>query len=409
MTEQDEYEFFVNKKSGKTYISKPFNTVAFKNDDEDGLKKIIRTSRFASKVIDGETSHSFELNGQELTLRVTKGVRHEIKVRFYEDTRGIATLQIQKYISKNGKPNNYYFTFLGNEITSLYNFVRSVSLLPIDQKNHIKIDDKFLEDHILNKEQALKLISDNPAIFREIIKNELTESEIISLGYRKAQLKIFNDLLTDKLFFENYKIEKQTNTDEAVWQLFFEQNTWILGYGLNFIFNTSLQGKKLEQVVSGFNAFESGKRVDALLKSRGIISSLCFAEIKTPDTILLKQVKTSYRPESWCISDQLAGGVAQIQKTVQKSLSDIATKTSTKGLDGNLTGEELYMYQPKSFLLIGSLEEFKTGNGINEDKFSSFELFRKNIFNPDIITFDELYERAKFIISSSNTEIQKTN
>ena len=37
-------------------------------------------------------------------------------------------------------------------------------------------------------------------------------------------------------------------------------------------------------------------------------------------------------------------------------------------------------------------------NGINEDKFSSFELFRRNMVNPEIITFDELYERTKNII-----------
>ena len=37
---------------------------------------------------------------------------------------------------------------------------------------------------------------------------------------------------------------------------------------------------------------------------------------------------------------------------------------------------------------------------MNEDKFSSFELFRQNQTNPEIITFDELYERAKFIVKN---------
>ena len=137
------------------------------------------------------------------------------------------------------------------------------------------------------------------------------------------------------------------------------------------------------------------------MKTRGIVNSLCFCEIKTHHTELIKLVKSSYRPESWAISDELAGGVAQIQKTVQKSVENIKTKTQIKDKQGKLTGEEVFLYQPKSFLVIGSLNEFKEEFGTNEDKFSSFELFRQNTFNPEIITFDELLERAKFILENS--------
>jgi enolase len=50
------------------------------------------------------------------------------------------------------------------------------------------------------------------------------------------------------------------------------------------------------------------------------------------------------------------------------------------------------------------LSEFEGAYGINEDKFSSFELFRKQINNTEIITFDELYERAKHIVKSGIQE-----
>jgi len=43
-----------------------------------------------------------------------------------------------------------------------------------------------------------------------------------------------------------------------------------------------------------------------------------------------------------------------------------------------------------------------TENGINEEKFSSFELFRQSLNSPEIITFDELYERTKYIVESSD-------
>ena len=39
---------------------------------------------------------------------------------------------------------------------------------------------------------------------------------------------------------------------------------------------------------------------------------------------------------------------------------------------------------------------------LNEDKYSSFELYRRNSLSPEIITFDELFQRAVSIIK--NTE-----
>ena len=95
----------------------------------------------------------------------------------------------------------------------------------------------------------------------------------------------------------------------------------------------------------------------------------------------------------------------EVQKTVQISITNIKSKTEVKDKHGNLTGEQLFLYQPKSFLIIGSLSQFEGEHGINEEKYSSFELFRKQINNTEIITFDELYERAKHIVESCS---QKT-
>jgi len=47
--------------------------------------------------------------------------------------------------------------------------------------------------------------------------------------------------------------------------------------------------------------------------------------------------------------------------------------------------------------------EFVSEHGVNKDKLRSFELLRKNTSNPEIITFDELYERAKFIVQHNQS------
>lgn len=117
---------------------------------------------------------------------------------------------------------------------------------------------------------------------------------------------------------------------------------------------------------------------------------------------VLKKVKDAYRSECWATSDELSGGIAQVLKTVQKSIRNIETKTEVKDSQGFLTKEQVFLYKPKSYLLIGNLNEFKNEAGVNEDQFSSFELFRQSISNPEIITFDELYERAKYIMDSSD-------
>ncbi|MBC2713826.1 MAG: DUF4263 domain-containing protein [Desulfobacteraceae bacterium] len=404
----DDHEYFFKKRPDRVYLSKSLENKSFRKTDEGAIEEITLPFRIVSKVIDCEESHKFIKDGKEVSLRVTPGGRQEIKAKFYEDTRGIFTLQIQRYTVETGIPHNTYFTFVGSEISTLYNFIRNIPVLPVKTKARTKLDDRFMDEIVLSKEQALQLINDQPDLIREIIENQVTCEDIANLGYRRSQLEIFQRLLADTEFFNESKIQLGKNKrDEDVWQQFFERNSWIFGYGLNYFFNSPLEGKKLEQVVRGSYVAGAGKRVDALLKTQGIVSSLSFGEIKTHKTNLIESVKAPYRKECWKVSEELTGGIAQIQKTVQISLQNIQTKTQIKGDSGDLTGEELFLYHPKAFLVIGSLSQFKGEYGINEEKYSSFELFRRNIHSPEIITFDELYERAKYIVISAQQEVEK--
>ena len=237
------------------------------------------------------------------------------------------------------------------------------------------------------------------------MKNNVTTKDLINFGYRKKQLEIFDKLLSNTEFFTefrnklNFEFSKDVS-EEQVWQNFFEKNTWILGYGLDYIFNSELDSKKLEQVTSGSNFNSGGKRTDAVLKSLGAINSLCFCELKLNSDHSFKQVKTPYRGESWQISDALAGAIAHVQRTVHKAVKDFSAKIEIKDKQDNLTGETLYFYNPKAFILIGNLNEFIFDGRINETKFSSFEMFRKSLKNIEILTYDELYERAFYICNN---------
>lgn len=105
----------------------------------------------------------------------------------------------------------------------------------------------------------------------------------------------------------------------------------------------------------------------------------------------------------WAPSRELAGAISQVQGTVASAVENLTGKINPTDKEGNPTGEEIFNYQPKSFLVVGSMAEFVSENGVNKDKLRSFELLRKNTSNPEIITFDELYERAKFIVHQNQS------
>lgn len=386
----DEYHA-LQRDLDKTYFSKTF-TSPF-----DNLKK-----KFAHKILDSE-KNEFLLK-DEKTIGESYNGKRQLKALFFQDERHIEKLIIQQF-GAGGIPLKNRLkeaSFNSSEIENLYRFLKSIKEVNFPHDNTYNIKDSELTKLLLNQEQTFELISNNINTLQEALNNNITAKDLINFGYRKNQLEIFHKLLNEKGYFENYKNEieielKKNCRNEDVWQKFFEKNTWVLGYGLEYIFNSELDSKKLEQVTSGSNFFSKGKRTDALLKSQGAINSLCFCELKLSSDSLLKQVKDPYRGQSWQISDALTGAIAQVQRTTHKAIKDFATKTEIKDPEDNLTGEDLYLYNPKAFILIGNLDEFIIENKINEIKFSSFEMFRKNLRNIEILTYDELYHRAYYI------------
>nr|WP_068892288.1 Shedu immune nuclease family protein [Pedobacter panaciterrae] len=396
-----------NKLTDKTYISKAFPQFKTVPDYKGGsVQEFHDNIRIISKVLDSEEQYTFSKIKDEIVIRRTDKGRQEIRATVFEESRGVTVLAFQRYTLPSGKPHETSFSFVGEEIGILYDFIENLSCLPINQESASSVKDIELKDMLRSKENTRAFILEHQELLLQLLSSELTKEDIIALGYRKKQLEIFSKLLSDSNYFDDLK-QKYDVGNEGLWQKFFEKNNWIFGYGLNYVFNASLDDKKLEQVVSGSDFNNSGKRIDALLKTKGIIESFCFAEIKTHKTSLLKNVKNAYRPESWQVSDEITGAIAQVQRTVQKSVSRISTKTEIKDANGIPTGEKVFLYTPKSFIVVGSLAEFETSNGINEDKYSSFEMFRQSLSRIEIITFDELYQRALYIVKHSEDEIRR--
>ena len=160
-------------------------------------------------------------------------------------------------------------------------------------------------------------------------------------------------------------------------------------------------GKKLEQPVTGRSTQVVGKRIDGLVKTLGEIQSSVFVEIKHHRTDLLAKGADGkgYRPGCFRPAKHLSGGVAQLQGTVQRVLEEHKLRLSQYDDDGSEDVDDFtYLVRPRAIFVVGSLAEFKgDSGGVHHDKYRSFELFRRDLNSIEILTFDELYEKAKFI------------
>lgn len=384
----DEFEYHKNKRPDKTYVSRSLAAGGF--GDESG-----RRIRIASKVFDSSEALSFVREHDQLVIRETAGGRQEIVAKFYEDNRGVFAITIQRFTTATAVPHKTSFSFRGRELTKLLEFISNITPLHFPNDERLNVTDEELKKLLLSPDQVRNLIAQNQPLVLQLARYEITDSDVVALGYRKKQLERFHKLLSDHDYFQDER-RSSGSTDEGVWQSFFEQNKWVFGYGLTYVFLSSLDDRKLEQVVAGYDFSSRGKRADALMKTRGAIEAICFLEIKKHTTELLKNIP--YRPECWSPSDELSGGVAQVQGTVERAVRNLDEKIEPVNDRGDPTGEALFAYQPKSFLVVGSLDEFRSEHGVNTEKYRSFELYRRNISRPEIITFDELYERAKFIV-----------
>ena len=387
----EDIDYFEGKRPERIYISRPFE-VDVPIEGAPGRK-----ARILSKVFDSPQLHEFVHVKDQVVLRVTPGQRQEVKATFYEDTRQIRSVTIQRFTRRDGKPHKRtQFTFSGNELDKLYKLLRVAHFVDLPPEEKARLDDDVLEDLFSSGEDKRSFFLGNLALVEEIVQSDITSHDLVALAYRRKQLQLFEDLLSDATAIRKQKEHLSLKGNEAVWQNFFEQNQWIFGYGLRYVFMTGLEETTLEQITAGHQLSQPGKRTDALMKTRGLVSSLCFIEIKTPETKLLHS-RQPYRSASWAISPELAGSIAQIQRTLELALKTIQTRLQVVSPEGDPTQEIAFLYQPKAYIVIGNLGEFLAADGINEQKFSSFELFRRNLSNPEIITFDELLARARFV------------
>lgn len=190
--------------------------------------------------------------------------------------------------------------------------------------------------------------------------------------------------------FKNALINEADN--ESWWQDFFEQNKWIFGYGLNY------QILKQEQTQAHYGGQRlngrGGQKGDYLTSTLGDINFTVLVEIKTPSAPLL-QGASEIRNGAWSLSKNLTDSISQIEANMYTWEKQGSEQPENRD---RMEKENVFTVQPKGIIVIGSLGDLAS----KRNKRETFQRFRKSIHGIDIITFDELYKRAIFIVESKD-------
>ncbi|MFK7881824.1 Shedu immune nuclease family protein [Roseobacter sp.] len=371
-----EYKFAKDRRPSRYYISKRFPLPWSK-----------KLWRYGNRVFSSNEVPEVIKENDEYVIRSSANGTRQTKVKFIEDGRGISHLWFQQWNANKGTPMGEQFVIYGREVPELIEFLQVIEKLeiPDEQKFNREFDDLKLVH--LPDTDARKVLEDHPDLVVEFARSKITTQDVIALAYRRQQLDEFRAMLD------------QRDLSEDDWQKFFERNQWIFGYGLSYVFTTGLNDENLQATIRGASLINNGKRPDAVMKTRAAISALCLVEIKKHTEGLLKE--SQYRSGTWAPTAELSGAVAQTQENVRAALDELDVHHRFTDDNGNPTGEALTTVQPRSFLVIGNLSEFESRHGVNEARYRSFEDYRRNLRQPEILTFDELYQRARFIVEAA--------
>lgn len=215
-----------------------------------------------------------------------------------------------------------------------------------------------------DKQAAMSMITED--------KTAVKQTNPITL----AKLKSDIELVSLERLISSYENLLSKRTNEDTWQKLFNENPFILslafGYpAIKISDQASVGGKRL--------AGDGEKITDYLIKN-GITNNLALIEIKKPSSSLLN--KKAYRGAVYCASSELTGSVTQVLDQCYQLEQNIAT------IKNNNRIYDIESYAVHCILVIGTMPN-------DEDQKKSFEIYRRNSKDVQIITFDELLLKLK--------------
>src|SRR5699024_7436719 len=240
----------------------------------------------------------------------------------------------------------------------------------------------------------------------EIMKvGNLSSSAIKDLTFenRKQNLKAFYFLMKNKeyegkksheLYREKYRLPIG---EETIWHHFLKENDWILGLNADVYFiNEFLDEQKVGQEDS---KGAGSPQTDMI----GISDFTTLIELKHSNTEIFKKRKSKGRANTFDFTSDFIEGVSQCLGQKFSFEKAYEQKNFVKDDGSRFDKTTVQTVDPNSVFLIGNKKkEFPIAKKDNENllKNAIIQRFRRNNRNIDILTFDELFERAYHTVFS---------
>ncbi|MBD3654676.1 Shedu immune nuclease family protein [Kangiella sp.] len=219
---------------------------------------------------------------------------------------------------------------------------------------------------------------------KEAIK-ELFEKLMLADGFispeslLKTKETIDEQYIDDVIADYEKLMQQKTETEnlEKKWQGFLKKHSWIFSY----IFSFPIILHEDEAYVGGKGISNKNGKVTDFLVKNNLTNNVAFIEIKTHKTDLVKKGAAYRGNDVFSMSSDLSGGISQVlnqRDNFQKQFAIHKMNSEDKGFE---------TFNSKCVVLMGSISD------LSDKELGSFELFRSNSKDVEILTFDELLAR----------------
>lgn len=343
--------------------------------NKQNVKTILKVSFYKSKV-DNKYLPRLEFRKEDKNENLTKSRGSDVIIRFGDGDEARAFWKV---------------------INFLHDFKDLVDLGDFHAKYQAVSFDSYLVD-FKTKKQAEKLhelysLTENIKLSKDEIKELLFPQRRNTIHWFYAFLKDLHNNQGVKAF-DSYR-NKHTineNGEEAIWHHFLKNNEWIIGLNVDIKFIRDLISK--QRVGNADSKGKGNPEVDLL----GISYFTTLIELKTSRTEIFRKEKSSKsRANTWDFSNDFIEAYSQ-------TLSQRSVISDNKNIvDENeeiIDTKKHRILDPKAILIIGNRNiEFPHIRKTEYDfKTDCFERIRRDSRNIEIITYDELFERAFHIV-----------
>src|SRR5690625_1291181 len=202
------------------------------------------------------------------------------------------------------------------------------------------------------------------------ISNSINSSQLNQLNHFDHLFEItkLERLLT--IFHDN-----SDNNNQDFWQATLSENASILSQ----VFSIPILDFQKATYISGKNIRNDNTKITDYISQNNLINNFALIGIKNPNFKLLHK---EYNSEDFSISTELTEQIIQILEYKEQVINDYA-QLKTNNIN------EFYAFNPQCILIVGNLET------LDDYERKSFELYRKEMNNVIIITYDELFKKVE--------------